>query len=270
VGELSVLWVGDGQRNEFCDARAALEEFAIVVGADDVAAAMAAAEERQPADLIVVAQAYPGQFSPGAIDELRRLYPLAPVIGLLGNWCEGEGRSGRPWPGAVRVYWHQWRPRCSLELDRMRQGRLSGWSLPPTATDEERLLGTPAAAVAPGHGTLAVSSDSFEMQDWLASVGRRLGYRTHWLRPGDVQPPEETTVALFDGGDGGDRDGRALERLAAAIRPAPVIAILGFPRLEDRDRALAAGAVAMVSKPLLIDDLVWQIGFSVGVVKAPL
>ena len=49
-------------------------------------------------DVIVVAQAFPGQFSHQAIDRLRRLAPLARMVGLMGSWCEGEMRTGSPWP----------------------------------------------------------------------------------------------------------------------------------------------------------------------------
>ena len=34
---------------------------------------------------------------------------------------------------------------------------------------------------------------------------------------------------------------------------------MSFPRVEDRDRVLAAGAAALLSKPLLLDDLFWQL-----------
>jgi len=34
---------------------------------------------------------------------------------------------------------------------------------------------------------------------------------------------------------------------------------MDFPRIDDRSRALAAGARAVVSKPFLIEDLFWQI-----------
>ena len=71
----------------------------ILAGSDDVF------------DVIVVAEDRPGQYSEETIDRLRRLAPLARVVGLLGSWCEGESRTGRPWPASIRVYWHQWLPR---------------------------------------------------------------------------------------------------------------------------------------------------------------
>ena len=64
--------------------------------------------------------------------------PLARIVGLLGSWCEGEVRSGRPWPGAMRIYWHQWPGRWHAELDRLR-GACPIWGLPLTAGDEDRV-----------------------------------------------------------------------------------------------------------------------------------
>ena len=86
-------------RTEFREARAAFDRLARVVRAADFDAALSLLHESEEAiDLIVVAQAYPGQYAADRIDGLRRLAPLARVIGLLGSWCEGEVRSGRPWP----------------------------------------------------------------------------------------------------------------------------------------------------------------------------
>ena len=67
---------------------------------------------------IVLAQAYPGQFSPVAIDRLRNLAPLARLIAILGSWCEGEPRSGHPLPGVIRIYWHQAAERIRREFPR--------------------------------------------------------------------------------------------------------------------------------------------------------
>ena len=67
-------------------------------------------------DVIVVAQAFPGQFSLDEIDRIRGLAPLARLLGLLGSWCEGEVRTGLPWPAVIRIplsgsfyqYFHWW------------------------------------------------------------------------------------------------------------------------------------------------------------------
>ena len=255
----TILLVGDIRRREFRDADAALERAGDVARAADVEAAVGLLDEGGVApDVIVVAQAQPGQFAPEAVDRLRRLAPLARVLGLLGSWCEGESRTGEPWP-AIRLYWHQWLPQCDRELGRLLDGRGSSWSLPATATDEERLLARSVDPSPRRQGLVALCVRRFEMHDWLAAALCRQGYSTAWLRPGEPIRVAGARAAVFDGTDCGPAEVAQIERLATELRPAAILALLDFPRIEDHDRALAAGAAAVLSKPLLLDDLYWQL-----------
>lgn len=182
--EISILLVGNTARSEFRRARAALDGLGRVVSVPDAESAAAALGEGQVvADVIVVAQSYPGEFSLRAIDRLRRLAPLSRVLGLMGSWCEGEARTGRPWPGAIRIYWHQWLPRCHRELRRLCRGQCSAWGLPITATEEERLLLGARQPVTQRQGLIAIYTRLFEMEDWLSAALRRRGCSTVWLRP---------------------------------------------------------------------------------------
>jgi len=259
VAPISILLVGSTERSEFREARAVLDASGRVVAADDAPSAFALlAEGRIAPELIVVAQAYPGQFSHAVVDRLRRLAPLARVVGLLGSWCEGETRTGQPWPAAIRVYWHQWQARVRREIARLSEGAPSTWSLPVTASEEERLLFArePPARRA---GLIAVATPEFEVQDWLRAACTRRGYASVWLLPQRPAPVEGATAAIFDGDDCRGDEAESLARLAAALAPAPVVALLDFPRIDDRDRALAAGARAVLSKPFAIEDLFWEI-----------
>jgi len=259
VSELSILLVGSTLRSEFQEARALLERLGKVVAVRHVEAAENVLESGRVApDLIVVAQAYPGQFCSEAIDRVRRAAPVAPVVALLGSWCEGEMRTGPPWPAATRVYWHQWPARCEQELDRLSRGICCSWGLPATASEEERLLAAVDTSWPAREGRIAIRSPEFEMQGWLAAACRKRGYATEWLRPPAAAPSEDVTAAIFDAVECVEDELTDLDRLAATVAPAPVIALLEFPRVEDRQRALAAGAAAVLSKPLLIDDLFWQ------------
>jgi len=260
MAELSILVVGNTGRAEFRDAHAALAGLGRVTAADDVEAAAAIlAGSETAADVIVVAQALPGEFSGEAIDRLRRLAPLARIVGLLGSWCEGETRTGRPWPGAIRVYWHQWHARAGRELTRLRAGLRSSWALPSTASEEERLLAVADEALPQRQGLVAICSPSFAMQDWLAAACRRVGYATAWVRPPSLALPPALVAILFDASDARGDELALLQSLAASAGPAPILVLLDFPRGEDRDRVLAAGAQAVLSKPLLIEDLFWQL-----------
>jgi hypothetical protein len=184
---------------------------------------------------------------------------LARIVGLLGSWCEGEMRSGRPWPAAVRTYWHQWPARADRELRRLAAGRSSAWTLPLTATEEDRLLADADRALPARSGLIAIAARSFVMADFLAVACRRCGYATAWLRPSAAVRLAGATAVVFDGSDcrGAERD--ELQRLAAAMAPAPLLALLDFPRIEDLERCRAAGAAAVLSKPLQLADLFWRL-----------
>jgi CheY-like chemotaxis protein len=208
---------------------------------------------------IVVAQAYPGQFSREAVDRLRHLAPLARVLGLLGSWCEGEMRTGEPWPAAIRVYWHQWLPRVEQELTRLRRGDCATWALPITAGEEERFLLLADQPLEKREGLIAVWAPQFDVQSWLTAACSRRGYSTVWLRPHRPARVEDVTAAIFDGNECRGEEIESLRELAETVGPVPIVALLDFPRVEDRNRALAAGAAAVLSKPLLIDDLFWQL-----------
>ena len=105
---IEILVLGDMRRAEFRAAQRALDATGRVNAVSGAAAAEAALQrlEVRP-ELIVIAQSYPGEFTAAQVDRLRRHAPLARVVALLGSWCEGELRTGRPWPGAIRLYRHQ-------------------------------------------------------------------------------------------------------------------------------------------------------------------
>ena len=218
MSPLSILLLGDADRTEFRDARPCLERWGTVHALTDVAAAAALlAEGELVPDVIVVAQAFPGQFSHPTIERLRRLAPLAPVVGLLGSWCEGEMRSGRPWPAAVRTYWHQWPARCNRQLRRLAHGECCAWTLPSTATEEERLLAdaecsrhTPCAdsvgvavKLPPQRGLTAtgLGADPRAIpRDGPMALGRcrSRGFATVWQQTATAARVEGATAAIFD------------------------------------------------------------------------
>ncbi len=256
----SILLVGAAQRSEFREAVAALHRYGKVAAARDaVEAETLLAGGRLAADLIVLVQSFPGEVAALAVDRLRRRAPLARVVGLLGSWCEGEMRSGEPWPAAIRVYWHQWPDRCATELDRIQCGRPAAWSLPATATEEERLLVESGDALPAGAGLIAIGSRSCDMADWLCEACRRQGYATVRFDQRGVPRIEGATAGLFDMADAEHDDLTELEVFAAQVRPAPVLALMHFPRTQDVRRAGRHGAAGVLSKPVQIEDLFWRL-----------
>ena len=181
---LRTLLVGDIHRSEFAEARADLAGLGpLVVAANAAEAAQSIEVNRFLPQVIVLAEAYPGQIALAEVERLRTLAPLARMIGLLGSWCEGETRTGRPWPGVVRVYWYEWSS-CRRELQRLCREGSPLLSLPSTATDEERLLARSGSSQPHGSGLIVVSSPHRATVDWLSDVCRQRGYEVVAWLPG--------------------------------------------------------------------------------------
>src|SRR5215212_7655830 len=83
-------------------------------------------------ELIVVAQSRPDVTGSEELKQLRGASPLAGIVALLGSWCEGETRTGRPWPGVQRLYWYEfpawWRRQLQLRV----ANRCPDWARPAT------------------------------------------------------------------------------------------------------------------------------------------
>jgi hypothetical protein len=206
----------------------------------------------------VLLQDYPDQFSGAAIDRLRNLAPLARLIAIQGSCCEGEPRSGHPLPGVIRMYWHQAAERIRREFPHGFAADAAAWRLPATATDEERLLAAVDEPLPMGRGLVAIWTRRPEMEGLLADACRRGGYATVWLHPRQPVRVQGAVAAIYDG-DSLDAAGLAeLGQLTAEVSPAPVLALLDAPRIQDVRLARTLGA-AVLAKPFRIDELLWQL-----------
>ncbi len=85
------------------------------------------------------------------------------------------------------------------------------------------------------------------------------GWSALWLHDVNAAPPSNIDFAVFDARNASERAIQDLVNLRILLGAVPIIALVGFPRLEDVERFKAAGASAIVSKPFLTDDLVRQI-----------
>ncbi len=254
---LRVLLVGDTSRAEFREGCAALDEMAAVTRVDNTAAAAAQCCDSVRPHAIILAQAYPGQFQLAGIEHLRAAEPLARFITLLGSWCEGEPRSGRPLPGVVRIYWHEAAVRFRRDLPHWFD-RESAWSLPITATDEERLQATSAKPLPRADGLVAIWSRRREMADLLTDTCRVAGFATAWMHPRRPCRVQGAAAAIFDGAtlDAATMD--ELKRFAGNVSPAKVLVLLGAPRIQDVRRVRSLGG-SVFAKPFRIDDLIWAL-----------
>jgi hypothetical protein len=203
--------------------------------------------------VLLIAQARVGQFTQSAVAQLNRALPLTPVVALLGSCCEGETRSGKPWPGVVRIYWHQWLARAPGEL--RSSGLPTTWHLPKTASDAERVdfaLRCPPPQAA---GLVAICTPDATLFHALDQSCRVAGYSATWIRdPGQGGPSEAVGVLWHCTGS----DDLLVAQIRAARRSwcrCPIIALCGFPRHDQVARARHGGVAAVLPLPFLLPDL---------------
>jgi hypothetical protein len=162
-----VLIVGDYEHHEFTFACNWLKQHTELSAAESVAQTLNKFPTRQRDwHVVVFAQGRPGQIKDREVEQLAQQCPLASLVALLGSWCEGETRSGNPWPGVFRVYWHQFPAQCQQQL--ILGDSTTSWQLPRTASAVERFKprGCPAHAV-----TFRVGCYSHEKRQLLSSSG---------------------------------------------------------------------------------------------------
>lgn len=267
-GAFDVLLTGDVGHGDFRHVVAWLEGAARLEREADLSRAAERLVER-PAEgraaprLIVVAQSRPGQFAPRQIERLHHAAPLARLTALLGSWCEGEARSGHPWPGVERLYWHEWRARMAPVLAGV--GGAAWWRLPRTATAAERLLAQAGPTVSPvRRGLIGIRSASRVGYAALADACGAGGFAAVWLAPRQTVVVEGVDAVVWDGASGDEAEALALEQLLGRVPARAVVALLTFPRLDDHQRMQAAGAGAVLTKPLLSSDLLRELDRLLG------
>ena len=195
---------------------------------------------------ILIFQSRPGQISHRDIEQLHAAAPLARLVAFLGPWCEGEMRSGQPWPGVTRVPWRTWSSRLPRELG-LETSRSSA-RLPRTATEVERLdsgiatLRRRPAQILTVEICTANRSEFESLREALVA----LGMNAIWRRPEQRSEDSVADVILIDGWRNA---GEFAENLP------PRIVLLHFPRPEDINRAAVLGITSVIARPLLIADL---------------
>jgi hypothetical protein len=242
-----VRCVGSIDAPEFRDAVEALRE-----------SATRAARSESP-EVVVVAQSRPGQIGRPEIEAIRRRWPLAGIVALLGSWCEGEYRTGRPWTGVERFYWYEfpawWRQQIALRD----AGECPAWARPVgdvlrvarfsrLQLDQKRVRGPVVLHVA--NPTIAEA---------LVEVVHSAGYATVLEFPNRRQSAIRGAAAgIWDGGQLDAREGGELSRFCRALSrdAAPVVAMLDFPRWDRYDAAREIGASAVLGKPWQNADLI--------------
>lgn len=226
----------------------------------DEAARLLAGSACPTPQLVVLAESRCGQYSHAAIDALRKRAPLVRVWRLLGSWCEGEARSGRPPAATVSTYWHQYRARLAREIETVRCGHRPGWALPLTATSDERILAQSDDGFGRNRsGTIAICTASATASAALDDLCRAVGYQTVMIADDGRFRIAGAAAVLWDTTTRRLHDAAYVEELTGRATGAPLLAIVGFPRADDVEQARRLGIAGVISKPFLAGDLLWHL-----------
>jgi hypothetical protein len=243
----SVVWlIGQTDHAEFAPPVAWLRRTAACEAFGDVAHALERAHSAVGSpDAILLVQSRPGQYGRHEVERLHAAAPLAALAALVGPWCEGEARSGRPWPGVARTAWWAWQSRLPLALGLAPDGRSR---LPRTASETERIEQGFAAfdRLTLGGRTAVIWADRRDAYEALADALGVLGITATWRLLASPDQLAAASLCVFLGWE---------HPVAELAGNGPRVLALAFPRPEDRLRAAALGIRALVALPLLISDL---------------
>lgn len=250
----AVRLIGDASHPDFRDAIALLRDDAHLMATADL-----------PPELVVIAQSRPGSINVSVVDDVRQSSPLAGIIALAGSWCEGELRTGKPWPGVERLYWYQFPAWWNRQLALRAAERCPDWARPGegqlrVADCGLRVVGRVERRIGKRRnaGVIGISTRCGNMADAIGDVLRCAGYATVWKSPGRSPSIRGAVAGIWDGGQLSDSEATELSRFCSrhSMDAAPVIALLDFPRRDRVDLAHELGAAAVLGKPWRTEDLV--------------
>lgn len=251
---MRLLFIGDTTTPEFAPLMRSSKRHVEVSKIGSVREALASPDVLPAADVVALVQSRRGRIAAGDVDELRRRWPLTPLVALLGSWCEGEVRTGHPWPGVPRVYWHQFEASLANDLNRIGADKCPSWGLPTTLTADERLDQLADMRLETRTGLIAIRSAGYSDFDALADACRGVGYSVVAVPPGEPVTVRGADAAIWSETYAGSGP-REIAQLHNELKTKILVALLHFPRHHDRTQALAAGATAVVSKPYMLDAL---------------
>ena len=212
-------------------------------------------------DLAILAAARRDQFSHDWVESIRSKLAPTPLVAMLGSWCEGEQRSGEPWPGVQRVYWHQWRSRFDFFLKQLASDQICDWQLPATANHADGVInpslknafGTPEREAIVG--VSAVSEMHYQM---VADALQVFGAKSFWIEHRQLEnlAIEQPSLIVVDGDSWNQELKSRIDWLRNDLKiDTPIVQLLNFPRPSDLPALHTVGIAEIVSKPFQLSDL---------------
>lgn len=205
-------------------------------------------DPRRPCELVLVFQSRTGSVPPEPLEALHYRMPLAGKVVVLGTWCEGEARTGRPLVNYERIFWYQLPAWWKSVVLAWNQSRATHWQHP---------FGSESYDTTSTGRTILIDSDDVDAAGALVAACDSLGARAIWHQRGRARPLHSSVDAAI--WVGAQLDAHEERQLAACRnhlgRGVPLVALLDFPRGECVRRAEKIGATAVLGKPWRLETL---------------
>jgi hypothetical protein len=252
------IWIiGESQHSHFAAPLDWLQEHAscrIFPAIDSALIAILESVKSSDPDAVLLVQSRPGQISRRDVERLYAQMPLTRLIGLAGPWCEGEGRTGRPWPGVIRVPWRDWRWRLLRELGLGDEELSTAARLPRTATEADRLQQSIANLSLRFAGNVElVTTSRANFVTWQAAL-QLFGVHSFWAPASSNATGSQAGLQIIDGWENVSPIAEPVDSASVSMAPVRVL-LLHFPRPDDVSRAACLGIATVLAQPMLLADL---------------
>ena len=211
----------------------------------------------QQFDLIVVAQSRRDQFSSIDVEKIQTIFANTPTVSLLGSWCEGESRSGTPYPGLIRVYWHQWEGRYQKFVDQLAQEELTEWHAPMTSSVADRIASSSVGPETSLVQCVGISAWSNTQHEMYADAVKCFGWKSRWVERGAWGGSRASLLSavVIDADSWSGALSNRVNWLRTEFPRVPMVLTLNYPRENELDEISQSGISAVVSKPFELEDL---------------
>ena len=205
-------------------------------------------------DLIVLCQSRRGTVLPAANEQLISMFPLAARVVLLGSYCEGERRSGKPLEGWHRRFWYQWPAFFGLFEFALLEGIDHPCQLPSTASASDLLLSEISfAEFADGQQpSIELNCRWDSERQWFVDLFEHFGCQVFLDRENSQS---DILLVVRDSLD----DQTVGEIKALCDRDRPVCLTLNFPRIQEWNLAFEMGIASLFGRPFVNSEVFYSI-----------
>ena len=252
MSDHKVLFTGDFWHSDF---QSVLSQFEVPVTLVSFEKAKSLADSRF--DLVVIAQARRGQHSETEVEELCALFSTTPVVALLGSWCEGETRSGNPWPGVPRVYWHQWQGRYRKFTNQLEQHEITDWHAAKTSTIADQVVNSKAIEDTNSIQCVVISAWTNQQHAMVADAISHFGWSSCWVERAiwNAETARAIDAIVVEADSWSSELAGRIKWVRRQVGDCPIVLITNYPRQGNLEEIKAAGISEVISKPFELNAL---------------